>query len=322
MASFGYIRTCEDVLEHDLEKAATDRTHFKALVAHLAEIATPNSGAGKVLAVCARVIKDEMSWADGTLRINLTNEGTSTKVEVLSDSAGLVERLFPAFTFRVPLREFATLVEKSPKVVAPFEVLSVSTKKLSLTGTCTNGVNPPTTSDDDVSLDDSENSFPKRDEFLGSTELGVAPPPKRTDQATLPPERLPTMQFERVEAPRPKPAMPETPTRAMPAVKIPAASQPPRAIQEPLPAAPARPKARNIAELGDDEFPNSERLTLPGEPPSGLIKESRDTVATVPPPTRRLTKEQEAKILDQPASTARGASDNDEINALSLDDLE
>ncbi len=267
MARFGYIRSFGDVGEHDLTLSATDREHFKGLMMRLGEISSPGSGASKVLQVCARVVKDEAAWTEGTLRVNFVGEGPfNTRIEFLSDSAGLVERLFPAIKFHVPLSEFTSVAEKTPHLIAPLRVLTSTPKKLAI---------------------------------LGSVEEARAS------------SRTPRISDESI--------------RSIP----PAGSIPPPASMQLLG------NRQQRTEEAVSDGPRSDRATIPGSPPSGLLRAILPGGAapgTVPPPTRRaaptemaaLTESDRQDITPRPTGTdeptVKKAEEADFL--LSLDDLE
>jgi hypothetical protein len=136
VSRFSHITRCLDLQERDLSDALGARETTKELLAHLAAISAPNTGAAKTLIVLSHMATTACSWIDGDLSIELVADGESTVVEVATDlGGGLRERVLSPMTFRVPIQEFARAIERLPHVIAPLVIRSRSPRRVSLSAT-------------------------------------------------------------------------------------------------------------------------------------------------------------------------------------------
>jgi hypothetical protein len=133
---FAHITRCLDLQERDLTEAVGSRDATKALLAHLAAISAPNTGAAKVLIVLARMATTACSWIDGDLFIELLANEDTTVIQVATElGGGLRERLLSPISFRVPMAEFARAIERVPHVIAPLAIRAKSPRRVSLSAT-------------------------------------------------------------------------------------------------------------------------------------------------------------------------------------------
>ncbi len=126
--NFDHIKRCLDLTERDFDAALDDRDICRALVLRIAAVARPETGAPKVLLLFARMAKLGCYWLEGTLRVELMGDAETTTLEVMTDSAGLRERVFAPVALAVGLPEFAKAVARLPHMIDPLELVA-STKR-------------------------------------------------------------------------------------------------------------------------------------------------------------------------------------------------
>jgi hypothetical protein len=130
---FAHIGRCLDLQERDLTEALRARATTKALLAHLAAISAPNSGAAKVLIVFSRMATTACNWIDGDLRIDVVGDAEETVIEAATElGGGLRERLFAPMSFRAPIAEFARAIDRVPHMIVPLVVRAKSAHRVSL----------------------------------------------------------------------------------------------------------------------------------------------------------------------------------------------
>jgi hypothetical protein len=130
---FAHITRCMDLQEGDTVEALGSRATTTALLAHLAAISAPNTGAAKVLLVLSRMATTACDWIDGDLSIELSAGGDATVVEVATElGGGLRERILSPMSFRAPLSEFAKAIERVPHMIAPLAIRTKSPRRVSL----------------------------------------------------------------------------------------------------------------------------------------------------------------------------------------------
>jgi hypothetical protein len=136
VSRFSHITRCLDLQERDLSETLGARETTRALLAHLAAISAPNTGAAKALIVLSHMATTTCTWIDGDLSIELVADGESTVVEVATDlGGGLRERVLSPMTFRAPIGEFASAIERLPHVIAPLVIRSRSPRRVCLSAT-------------------------------------------------------------------------------------------------------------------------------------------------------------------------------------------
>jgi hypothetical protein len=133
---FEHIARCMDLQEHDLIEAIDARGKTKALLAHLAAVSSPDTGAAKVLLVLSRMATTACSWIDGDLCVDLLADADTTVIEVATElGGGLRERLLSPMSFRAPIAEFVRAIDRVPHLVAPLSIRAKSPRRVSLTAT-------------------------------------------------------------------------------------------------------------------------------------------------------------------------------------------
>jgi hypothetical protein len=133
---FAHIARCLDVQERDLAEAVATRAATKALLAHMAEICAPNTGAAKVLLVFSRMATTACGWIDGDLCVDLVADADQTVIEASTElGGGLRERILAPMAFRAPIHEFVRAIERVPHVIAPLAIRAKSPERASLSAT-------------------------------------------------------------------------------------------------------------------------------------------------------------------------------------------
>ncbi|HEY8040236.1 MAG TPA: hypothetical protein VIF15_10610 [Polyangiaceae bacterium] len=131
-----HIARCLDLREKDIADAVATRDATRTLLARLAEVSAPDTGAAKVLLVLARMATTACGWIDGDLFIDLQAEGDATVVDVGTElGGGLRERLLSPFTLDAPLAEFTRAVDRVPHLVAPLRLRGKSARRMTLSAT-------------------------------------------------------------------------------------------------------------------------------------------------------------------------------------------
>jgi hypothetical protein len=121
-ATWSQVTRCLDLQEADIAEAIRTRQSTQALLAHLAEVSAPDTGAAKVLLVFARMATTACEWLDGGLRVELKPHADGTRVDLATDlGGGLRERVLPPIVLRAPLEEFSRAIDRVPRMVAPLE---------------------------------------------------------------------------------------------------------------------------------------------------------------------------------------------------------
>ena len=133
MGAYAHIKKCFELSDEDLLTAVESREDTLALLRHLADIASPNTGAAKVLVVFARMGTVACEWFDGDLRVDIKSDGASCTIEVTAElGMGMRERICPSLVYGVPLEEFTRAVERVPDRIRPLTVRAQTAKLLSL----------------------------------------------------------------------------------------------------------------------------------------------------------------------------------------------
>lgn len=103
--------------------AVSSSDAMESLLARFAEIAAPGKGGPIILAALARLGTTACEWLDGELRIEISGDGTQSKIAVSTTlGAGFREKLFADTTMRVPLEEFSRGIARAPKLIQPLQV--------------------------------------------------------------------------------------------------------------------------------------------------------------------------------------------------------
>lgn len=130
---FAHITRCLDLQEADVVEALGGRDTSRALLAHLAAISAPGTGAAKVLLVFARMATAACDWIDGDLCIDVFSKADVTVIEVATElGGGLRERVFAPMSFRAPIAEFARAIDRVPHLIVPLVMRAKSARRVSL----------------------------------------------------------------------------------------------------------------------------------------------------------------------------------------------
>jgi hypothetical protein len=130
--TFSHIGRCLDLTDRDFERAVSDKELCMALLDQIAKVATPSTGAPKLLLLFVRIMQQGCDWIDGTLRVELVGGDEITQLEVISEIGALRERIMPTITLRVPLVEFTRAVQRVPHMIEPLELVTSSKRRMVL----------------------------------------------------------------------------------------------------------------------------------------------------------------------------------------------
>jgi hypothetical protein len=123
---FAHIASCLDLSDEDIQRALAPAKSFSepsprartlALITHLTEIATPNSGAPNILLVAAHLATRD--WLEGDLIVRLIGDAELSVLELLVDDGVSRERIAGPLRIDVPLAEFRETVAKRPEDLVP-----------------------------------------------------------------------------------------------------------------------------------------------------------------------------------------------------------
>jgi hypothetical protein len=130
---FAHITRCMDLRDTEVASAVGSRETTADLLARLAAVSAPNTGAAKALIVFARMATLACNWVDGDLCIELLGDGDATVIETATQlGGGLRERLLAPVRFQAPIAEFARAIERVPHMVAPLVIRARSAQRVSL----------------------------------------------------------------------------------------------------------------------------------------------------------------------------------------------
>lgn len=133
---WSHIARCMDLREEDIAQAILTRDSTRQLLARLAEISAPDTGAAKAMLVFARMATTACEWLDGGLRVELAPQGDDTRVDLSTDmGGGLFERALPPIVLRAPLVEFTRAIERVPRLITPLQQIGRGGRRLVLTAT-------------------------------------------------------------------------------------------------------------------------------------------------------------------------------------------
>ena len=133
---FAHITRCVELQERDVTEALRDREMTKALLAHLAAISAPNTGAAKALIVLSRMATTACDWIDGDLSIDVYGSAEGAVIEIGTElGGGLRERVFAPLSFRAPVQEFTRAIERVPHMIQPLVIRAKSARRVSLSAT-------------------------------------------------------------------------------------------------------------------------------------------------------------------------------------------
>src|SRR5688572_25709807 len=130
---FGHLERCGDLSEADIVRAASSRAECGALLARMAEISAPATGAAASLSVFAVLASTACDWLDGDLVVELYEEQEATIARVMTELGdGMRERVFQPLKFNAPLAEWNAAIERNPDIVGSLSVQKVSWRRLHL----------------------------------------------------------------------------------------------------------------------------------------------------------------------------------------------
>ncbi|MBX3128055.1 MAG: hypothetical protein KF718_15130 [Polyangiaceae bacterium] len=142
MADLDRITSCLDVTDDDIRTAlaavrsfseASPRDKTLALLGRMVEVARPASGAPRILVLLARMAKRD--WLEGDLVVRLIGDTELSVLELLVDDGASRERMAGPLRLDVPMHEFASALERSPKHFMPLVALELSPRRIELRGT-------------------------------------------------------------------------------------------------------------------------------------------------------------------------------------------
>lgn len=132
--TWSHIVRCLDLREEDIARAVASRDGAGQLLARLAEVSAPETGAAKVLLVFARMATTACDWLEGALRVELNQQGEATVAGLTTDlGGGLLERALPVLILRAPLAEFTRAIERVPRLIAPLKLRGRTDQRIVLT---------------------------------------------------------------------------------------------------------------------------------------------------------------------------------------------
>ena len=133
MPGFDDITRCLQLTEAHMARALESSADAKKLVVRLAGVSRPSDGGPKILILLARLATGGCTWLDGELRVELSANDGGCALDLTTElGAGMRERVFPTFSLKIPLEEFARALEVAPHVVAPLTLHSRTRDKLVL----------------------------------------------------------------------------------------------------------------------------------------------------------------------------------------------
>ncbi len=120
---YSVLRHCTELRDVHIIEAVKSSEAMEALLARFVELAGPGRGAPVILAALARLGTTACDWIDGELRIEIAGDAVQTKIAVSSSlGAGFHEKCFADTVLEVPLEEFAHLLARAPKLIAPLQI--------------------------------------------------------------------------------------------------------------------------------------------------------------------------------------------------------
>jgi hypothetical protein len=130
---FGHLERCGDLAEEDIVRAASSRAECGALLARMAEVSAPATGAAASLSVFAVLASTACDWLDGDLVVELYEEEDVTVARVMTELGdGMRERVLPPVKFKAPLAEWAAAIDRNPDIVGGLTVQKVSWRRMQL----------------------------------------------------------------------------------------------------------------------------------------------------------------------------------------------
>ena len=126
---YGNIQSCLDVGDDTIAEALSSarsmndpspRKKALALLERMAEVASPNRGAPKIMIVLAHMAGRD--WLDGELVVRLIGDDELAVLEVMVDDGLTVQRMLGPLRIDVPFAEFRRALAVQPDLVLPLLV--------------------------------------------------------------------------------------------------------------------------------------------------------------------------------------------------------
>lgn len=194
MSDWSFVLDARDLTDELLAEAIESRADVRALLERLSQAISPNTGAGRVLLLFARMATSDCDWLEGGLRIDVIERDGGVVIETFTDiGGGLKERALPTVTLKCPLSELVQFIASDPKAIAPLVATRPGPDRLHLAA-------------DEVEHDDDDDEIevapppaakppaPPRPD-LKQTQIAVVRPPEK---AAAPIAHLPTIEAPKV----------------------------------------------------------------------------------------------------------------------------
>lgn len=126
--SFAHVARCADLSADDLEVAGRSQEACAALLARMAQVSAPGTGAAGVLWLFSSLASPLCTWLEGDLAVELFEEDDGLRVRVLEDLGHLRECVLPPVTLRAPLEEIIEAAEDIPERLGALRLDRVSSR--------------------------------------------------------------------------------------------------------------------------------------------------------------------------------------------------
>jgi hypothetical protein len=136
------IQSCLDVTDDDIRDALAPahslsergpREKTLELVAHMARVTAPDTGAPKLLLLLAHMAKHD--WVEGELCVKLIGDDELAVIELFVDDGFSRERILGPLHLDAPLFEFRRVLELRPDLVAPLAIVVFDERHVELEST-------------------------------------------------------------------------------------------------------------------------------------------------------------------------------------------
>ncbi len=244
---YSHIQSCLSVGDDTIAEALASarsmnepspRKKMLALVERMAEVATPNRGAAKILIVLAHMASRD--WLDGNLFVRLIGDHELAVLELLVNDGVTTQRLLGPVRIDVPFAEFRRALQLKPEMVLPLQVDGeVEERRVELRSsarTRKDSMPPSLSALSDGLVPFLSGSGRKLPEIISQAPASKERPPLRAARPVQPPAMRPTRPSRPPAPSRPPPPMrPQVASEGEPR-RFKAISLPPhmRAALEPL----------------------------------------------------------------------------------------
>lgn len=202
MSDWSFVLDARDLTDELIAEAIESRADVRALLERLSQAITPNTGAGRVLLIFARMATADCDWLEGGLRVDVIERDGGVVIETFTDiGGGLKERALPPVVLRCPLSELVQFVASDPRAIAPLTATRPGPDRLHLAA-------DEVAHDDDDEEEDYEAASAILDQLapppapakpprpeLKQTQIAVVPSPEK---AAAPVAHLPTIEAPKV----------------------------------------------------------------------------------------------------------------------------